>query len=59
MYDEEIQNGKGWNHPMAEHFGINAIPAAILVDKDGKVVSLRARGPELTRLLESLLGKSE
>jgi peroxiredoxin len=59
MYDEEIQNGKGWNHPMAEHFGINVIPAAILVDKDGKVVSLRARGPELTRLLESLLGKSE
>ena len=59
LYDEEVQNGKGWNHPMAEHFGINAIPAAILVDKEGKVVSLRARGPELTRLLENLLGKSE
>ena len=57
LYDEEIQNGKGWNHPMAEYFGINAIPAAILVDKDGKVVSLRARGPELTKLLEQLLGK--
>ena len=42
---------------MAEYFGINAIPAAILVDKDGKVVSLRARGPELTKLLEQLLGK--
>jgi peroxiredoxin len=59
LYDEEIQNGKGWNHPMAEQFGINAIPAAILVDKEGNVVSLRARGPELTRLLENLLGKSE
>ncbi len=59
MYDEEIQNGKGWNHPMAEFFGINAIPAAILVDKEGKVVSMRARGPELPKLLEELLGKAE
>jgi thiol-disulfide isomerase/thioredoxin len=58
MYDEEIQNGKGWNHPMAEQFGINAIPAAILVDKEGKVVSLAARGPELNKLLEELLGKN-
>ena len=59
LYDEEIQKDKGWNHPMAEYFGINAIPAAILVDKEGNVVSLRARGPELTKLLESLLGSSE
>ena len=59
MYDEEIQNGKGWNHPMAEYFGINAILAAILVDKEGKVVSMRARGPELPKLLEELLGKAE
>jgi thiol-disulfide isomerase/thioredoxin len=59
MYDEVIQNGKGWNHPMAEYFGINAIPAAILVDKEGKVVSMRARGPELSKLLEQLLGKTD
>ena len=59
LYEEEIQNGKGWNHPMAEFFGINAIPAAILVDKEGKVVSMRARGPELPKLLEELLGKAE
>ena len=59
MYDEEIQGGKGWNHPMAEYFGINAIPAAILVDKEGKVVSMGARGPELPKLLEQLLGKAE
>jgi thiol-disulfide isomerase/thioredoxin len=59
LYDEEIQKGRGWNHPMAEHFGINSIPAAILVDQEGKVVSLRARGEELTTLLEKLLGKPE
>jgi thiol-disulfide isomerase/thioredoxin len=59
LYDEEVQKGKGWNHPMAQHYGINAIPAAILVDKDGKVVSMRARGEELPKLLEKLLGKAE
>ena len=42
---------------MAEYFGINAIPAAILVDKKGNVVSLNARGPELTKQLEKLLGE--
>lgn len=59
MYDEAIQTNKGWNHPMAQYYGINAIPAAILVDKEGKVVTLQARGEELTRQLEKLLGKVE
>ena len=59
LYDEEIQKGKGWNHPVAQFYGISAIPAAILVDKDGKVVSMKARGPELTKQLEKLLGKAE
>ena len=59
LYDEDVQKGKGWNHPMAQHYGINAIPAAILVDKDGKVVSMRARGEELSKQLEKLLGKAE
>ena len=59
LYDEEIQKGKGWNHPVAQFYGISAIPAAILVDQDGKVVSMNARGPELTKQLEKLLGKAE
>ncbi|MBC8115347.1 MAG: TlpA family protein disulfide reductase [Candidatus Saccharimonas sp.] len=59
LYDEEIQEGTGWNHPVARYYGISGIPAAILVDKDGKVVSMNARGPELTKQLEKLLGKAE
>lgn len=59
LYDEDIQKGRGWNHPMAQHYGINAIPAAILVDKEGKVISMRARGEELQKLLEQHLGKAE
>lgn len=47
----------GWDHPIASQYGVMGIPTAILVDQKGKVVSLRARGAELDRLLEELLGK--
>ena len=46
-------------HPMAARYGISAIPTVILVDQQGKVVSLEARGAELGRLLEELLGPVE
>lgn len=44
---------------LSDYYGIFFIPLAILVDRDGKVVSLRARGAELPRLLESLIGPEE
>ncbi|TWU47600.1 Thiol-disulfide oxidoreductase ResA [Rubripirellula tenax] len=46
----------GWDNPIATHYGISGIPTAILVDKAGKVISMRARGKELDRLLEEQLG---
>lgn len=52
----EEQGQTGWDAPMATHYGISGIPTAILVDQQGKVVSLRARGQELDRQLEDLLG---
>ena len=55
--DEDGQ--RHWNNPLASHYGISAIPTAILVDQEGNVVSLRARGKELDRLLEEILGKPE
>lgn len=53
------EDERGWDHPLATHYGISAIPTAILVDQQGKVVSLRARGMELDRLLVDLLGEPE
>jgi thiol-disulfide isomerase/thioredoxin len=40
---------------LAERYGVNAIPHPILIGKDGNIVSLRARGPALDRLLDRLL----
>jgi len=48
---------QGWDNPVATHYGISGIPTAILVDQQGKVVSLRARGKELDRLLAEMLGE--
>jgi thiol-disulfide isomerase/thioredoxin len=42
---------------MAEYYGITGIPTAILTNQRGEVVSLNARGPELNRQLEMMLGK--
>lgn len=59
LFDEEVQKGKGWNHPMAVYYGVNSVPLAILVDKEGKVVSMNARGEELSKVLEKLLGDAK
>jgi thiol-disulfide isomerase/thioredoxin len=41
-------------HPMAEKYGVRSIPAAFLVDREGKLVSKDARGPQLEHLLSKL-----
>lgn len=50
---------QGWAAPMANHYGITGIPTAILVGRDGKVLSLRARGAELDRLLAEQFAEAE
>jgi thiol-disulfide isomerase/thioredoxin len=49
----------GWDHPMATYYGVMSIPNVILVDQNGKVVSLKARGAELQRQLDKLLGDAK
>lgn len=55
--DEE--SARGWNQPMAAHYGVMSIPLTVLVDGSGKVVSLNARGEKLGQQLEKLLGKPQ
>jgi len=44
---------------LADRYDVNAIPFPILVDANGRVVSIRARGPQLERLLEKMLGEKK
>jgi thiol-disulfide isomerase/thioredoxin len=41
---------------LADYYGVNAIPALALVDKQGKVITLDVRGPRLEEELAKLLG---
>ncbi|HVW37945.1 MAG TPA: TlpA disulfide reductase family protein [Pirellulales bacterium] len=45
----------GWDHPMATYFGISSVPATILVDRQGKVVTLSAHGERLGELVAELI----
>ncbi|MBM4075724.1 MAG: TlpA family protein disulfide reductase, partial [Planctomycetes bacterium] len=57
LYDEKVQNGKKATHPLAAYYGIGSIPTAILVDREGKVISTMVRGGNLERLVTEALAK--
>lgn len=50
------EGARGFQDPNAVRYGVTGIPLAILVDRDGKVVSMTARGANLKKLLHDLLG---
>lgn len=49
-------DGKWWKNDYAVKFGINAIPAMFLLDKDGKIAATDARGEKLEAEVKRLLG---
>lgn len=54
-----IHDDRAGGKSLSDHYGVMAIPLPILVDREGKVVSMNARGPELERLLEKHIGPME
>lgn len=54
----EPVNGEPVEPPTAKYYGVTGIPTAILVDREGKVLSLHARGEELMNLLAEQFTKS-
>jgi thiol-disulfide isomerase/thioredoxin len=52
----EPKTGVGWDHPIAKYYGVLGIPKAILVDREGRVVSLNASGERLSSLLAEMIG---
>ena len=59
LEDEHVQwvsLHDGADGDLAAKFGVVGIPTVMLLDKDGKLVTFNARGPELGKRLEALLG---
>ena len=50
----QLSDLKGWKSLAAVTFGVNSIPANILVDPDGRIVALDLRGNDLSAKLEEI-----
>lgn len=50
-----VSDLKGWKNAAAALYDVHSIPATFLLDKEGKVVGTKLRGPALDRKLEELL----
>lgn len=48
-------NEKEFEHPLADQYGIMGIPTLYVLNREGKVISLTARGPQLTALVDNLM----
>ena len=56
----QVFSGQGWQSPVARQYGINAIPAPWLIDRDGTLITHQARGRNLEQLVaEAVANKSK
>ncbi len=51
----QYYDGTYWMNPLGKKYGIRAIPAMFLLDKEGRLVSTNARGPKLEQEVKRLL----
>ncbi len=52
----QYYDGLYWQNVYGKKYGIQAIPAMFLLDREGKLVSTNARGPKLEKEVKRLLG---
>jgi thiol-disulfide isomerase/thioredoxin/protein-disulfide isomerase/uncharacterized membrane protein len=56
LYRDE-EGYRGLDHPLCWRYGVTAIPMLALLDREGKVVHVKPRGPVLEQEVAKLLGK--
>lgn len=49
-----LYSGQGWQDPMAMSYGVRSIPRLILIGRDGRVISIDAKGERLADALAEL-----
>lgn len=52
----QLSDLKGWKSAGKDVYGINSIPASILLDKEGKIIAIDLRGGKLGEKLKELYG---
>jgi peroxiredoxin len=51
-----VSDLKGWKNEVAVQYGINSVPANMLLDKTGKIIGKNLRGEDLDKKLEEIYG---
>ena len=51
-----VSDLKGWQSAGAALYNVQSIPAAFLLDAEGKIIARDLRGPALDKKLEEILG---
>lgn len=54
-----VSDLKGWANAAGKLYGINSIPANVLLDKDQKIIARNLRGDDLTKKLAEVFNSSE
>ncbi len=52
----QVSDLKGWANEAGKLYGVNSIPANVLLDKDQKIIARNLRGEELIQKIEEILG---
>lgn len=55
LWPNHVSDLKGWNTPMTQIYGFNAIPHTVLIDKEGKIIATNLRGADLEQKLKEIL----
>ncbi|GAB3903549.1 TlpA disulfide reductase family protein [Larkinella knui] len=50
-----VSDLKGWKNEVAQQYGINSVPANLLIDPNGKIVARNLRGEDLTAKIKELI----
>lgn len=51
-----VSDLKKWRNAAAQDYGVSSIPATVLIDKEGKIIASKLRGPSLEKKLEEIFG---
>jgi len=53
----QVFDGKYWQSAVARRYGVMAIPFGLLIGRDGKIVAVEVRGPELAPAIRQALAQ--
>jgi len=52
----QVSDLKGWQNEVAQMYSVKSIPHTVLLDKEGKILAFKLRGPQLDQALNQIFG---